>query len=338
MIYQVAPNTELQKEVLDHSAKLHKEAEDALKANEEFAEEIAKYHGDDTKDTDAVVSKGDVNDLKAMYLSESLFEDLDADDENDLKDDIYRALVKFCEPFYRKSVTVSDLRSALDAVDLEAVIKEADEIRGEEPDFFGGLFHETEDMLDGLTAYKESLHEELSTKGKQLVAELKQELGPELQKKVVALMKDLESSLIKQDEKNAKSASEHQSKKETVTESWSVYYVDDIPEEGTIFDNEDDAKRFQIEMGDEWVVSRLDEDVQIKRYSDVVPPEDRRYWYFTTHGVGPGSVPKDLNVLEVKDGQNRKGTHGTFVCLDGVLNTSELREYDMQELTPPEED
>ena len=79
---------------------------------------------------------------------------------------------------------------------------------------------------------------------------------------------------------------------------------------------------------------RLIED--ISRYSDVVPYEQRKYWYFTTHGVQPGTMPKDLKVLDVRDGQNKKGTWGTYVCLDGVLNTDELRYYDMIEVVPPE--
>ena len=74
------------------------------------------------------------------------------------------------------------------------------------------------------------------------------------------------------------------------------------------------------------------------RYSDEVPYEKRRYWYFTTHGVGPGTIPSDLRVLDERDGQNDKGTWGTFVLLDGVLNTDELRTYDMKELAPPEND
>ena len=31
-----------------------------------------------------------------------------------------------------------------------------------------------------------------------------------------------------------------------------------------------------------------------KRYSDEVPYEKRRYWYFTLHGLGPGTIPTDL--------------------------------------------
>ena len=76
----------------------------------------------------------------------------------------------------------------------------------------------------------------------------------------------------------------------------------------------------------------------INRYSDTVPYEKRKYWYFTTHGIGPGTIPKDLKVLEVKEGRNDKGTLGDFICLDGILNTSELKEFDLRELVPPEED
>ena len=76
----------------------------------------------------------------------------------------------------------------------------------------------------------------------------------------------------------------------------------------------------------------------MERYSDNIPYTQRRYWYFTTHGIGPGTIPKDLKVLEVKEGRNDKGTLGDFICLDGILNTSELKEFDLRELVPPEED
>lgn len=75
---------------------------------------------------------------------------------------------------------------------------------------------------------------------------------------------------------------------------------------------------------------------EIRRYSDVVPYEKRRYWYWTKHGLGPGTLPKGVNVLDAKEGQNQKGTWGVFVLLDAVLNSSELREYDLIELAPKE--
>lgn len=72
----------------------------------------------------------------------------------------------------------------------------------------------------------------------------------------------------------------------------------------------------------------------MERYSDARPYEERRYWYFTTHSTGPGTIPKDLHVLETRDGKNEKGTWGTFILLDGVLNTDELHEFDLKELAP----
>lgn len=33
---------------------------------------------------------------------------------------------------------------------------------------------------------------------------------------------------------------------------------------------------------------------KLKRYSDEVPYEKWRYWYFTLHGLGPGTIPTDL--------------------------------------------
>ena len=70
------------------------------------------------------------------------------------------------------------------------------------------------------------------------------------------------------------------------------------------------------------------------RYSDDIPVEQRKFWYFTTHGIGPGTIPKGINVLESQDGQNKKGTHGVFICLDAILNTDELKQYDLIELSP----
>ena len=103
----------------------------------------------------------------------------------------------------------------------------------------------------------------------------------------------------------------------------------------------DDIKRFAEHRGLEFQFDynyseSLNED-EIKRYSDVVPKENRKYWYFTTHGVQPGSVPKGVNILEIRDGVSKNGMSGTFVCLDAVLNTSELKEYDMKEEVPVEE-
>lgn len=96
-------------------------------------------------------------------------------------------------------------------------------------------------------------------------------------------------------------------------------------------DYEDLAKEFKDAYGEDPLEEAIEKPW---RYSDHVPQEKRKYWYFTTHGVQPGSIPSDLHVLEVRDGENEKGTKGTFVMLDGVLNTSELNNFDMKELVP----
>ena len=96
-------------------------------------------------------------------------------------------------------------------------------------------------------------------------------------------------------------------------------------------DYEDLAKEFKDAYGEDPLEEAVEKPC---RYSDYVPQEKRKYWYFTTHGVQPGSIPRDLHVLEIRDGENEKGTKGTFVMLDGVLNTSELMKFDMKELVP----
>lgn len=53
------------------------------------------------------------------------------------------------------------------------------------------------------------------------------------------------------------------------------------------------------------------------------------YWFFTRHGVQPGSVPKDVEILDMIDTRE-----GTFVKFDRFLSTKELNYYDMIEKAP----
>ena len=90
-------------------------------------------------------------------------------------------------------------------------------------------------------------------------------------------------------------------------------------------DSKEEAK--QILLANGWKESELTEEIDKPvRYSD---GKTGKWWYFTTHGVQPGSIPKDLNVLDIIDTDNV-----TYVALDGILNTSELRQYDMKEKRP----
>lgn len=53
------------------------------------------------------------------------------------------------------------------------------------------------------------------------------------------------------------------------------------------------------------------------------------YWYFTRHGVQPGSIPNNIDVLEIKDTPN-----GTYFKGNRVLTTKELQDYEIKEKSP----
>lgn len=53
------------------------------------------------------------------------------------------------------------------------------------------------------------------------------------------------------------------------------------------------------------------------------------YWYFTKHGVQPGSVPKGVEIEEIKDTE-----HGTYFSTYYLLTTQELKDFDIKEERP----
>lgn len=53
------------------------------------------------------------------------------------------------------------------------------------------------------------------------------------------------------------------------------------------------------------------------------------YWYFTRHGVQPGSVPKDINILDIVDTDN-----GSYFLSDKVIDTDNLHKYEIEEKKP----
>ena len=53
------------------------------------------------------------------------------------------------------------------------------------------------------------------------------------------------------------------------------------------------------------------------------------YWYFTKHGVQPGSVPKGVKIEEIKDTE-----HGTYFSTYYLLTTQELKDFDIKEERP----
>ena len=68
--------------------------------------------------------------------------------------------------------------------------------------------------------------------------------------------------------------------------------------------------------------------------------EVRDYWYFTTHGLQPGSVPKRVHIEKVKDELRSpsRGVVGTYFTTDKPLTSQELRDYEITEETPTEDD
>lgn len=56
------------------------------------------------------------------------------------------------------------------------------------------------------------------------------------------------------------------------------------------------------------------------------------YWYLTKHGLGPGTIPKGVTVIDHIDDK-----WDTYILLDKMLNTEELQTYGLKEAMPPKE-
>ena len=56
----------------------------------------------------------------------------------------------------------------------------------------------------------------------------------------------------------------------------------------------------------------------------------KQYW--TSHGIGPGTLPKDITVVSVQEGQNSKGTWGDWVETSRELTEEEMNYYDYREV------
>lgn len=70
-------------------------------------------------------------------------------------------------------------------------------------------------------------------------------------------------------------------------------------------------------------------DVSNKK-NEALEKEDGPFWYFTKHGMGPGMLPKGVNVVDTKEDDN----FGTYIALDKVLSTQELKDYELEEKKP----
>ncbi len=57
------------------------------------------------------------------------------------------------------------------------------------------------------------------------------------------------------------------------------------------------------------------------------------YWYSTRHGVMPGSVPRGINILDVRDIGNK-----SYFKTDSIISSKDLKYYDIKEDVPPMEE
>ena len=236
---------EMQNAIIKDSEELTKEAIDAIETNREEAEEIEKYHGEDTKSVkDVVTDSVDKKQLKAMHLSESLFEDLNSDERTNFKSDIYNAVLRTCYNYKYDGVSSKDLDEALEFVSIsykddedfkECFVNETDNVEIEDIPGFEGTW----DKLSELNLFSESLNEELSQKGQKVLDELKKELGPELQKKVAFVIKDYAANEKKPEpQKQPENKSEEQSEQqnESLQEDYEQDYEFLKNEEKKIFE------------------------------------------------------------------------------------------------------
>lgn len=59
----------------------------------------------------------------------------------------------------------------------------------------------------------------------------------------------------------------------------------------------------------------------------------KTYWYSTRHGVMPGSVPRGINILDVRDIGNK-----SYFKTDSIISSKDLKYYDIKEDVPPMEE
>lgn len=103
----------------------------------------------------------------------------------------------------------------------------------------------------------------------------------------------------------------------------SLSYLDRIEE---LMEQGLDEETASREAYAEFYPDEYDVDDYDEIYSAV---SSRKFWYFTRHGVQPGSVPKYVNILDIVD-----TPEGSYFLADGVISTDDLRNYEIKERKP----
>ena len=81
---------------------------------------------------------------------------------------------------------------------------------------------------------------------------------------------------------------------------------------------------------DEYDADDYDDSIYSSESSNV---NNMKYWYFTKHGVQPGSIPKYVNVLDIID-----KPEGSYFLTDNIINTNDLHEYEIKEAIPEDDE
>ena len=87
-------------------------------------------------------------------------------------------------------------------------------------------------------------------------------------------------------------------------------------------------------LKEDTAVSSGYEKLKFGKKTDSFEKDGGPFWYFSKHGLGPGMLPKGVNVVDTLEDDN----FGTYVALDKVLSTQELKDYELKERTPEEKD
>lgn len=105
-----------------------------------------------------------------------------------------------------------------------------------------------------------------------------------------------------------------------------------------LYEPDEDYADFETESEDEaweWFNSYegiTDDDEDSDWMDDIISStssSSQKYWYFTRHGVMPGSVPKYINILDVID-----KPEGSYFLADGIIKTEDLKRFEIKEKSP----
>ena len=105
--------------------------------------------------------------------------------------------------------------------------------------------------------------------------------------------------------------------------------IEELMEQG--LDEETASREAYAEFyPDDYDADDYDDSIYSSESSNI---NNMKYWYFTKHGVQPGSIPKYVNVLDIID-----KPEGSYFLTDTIINTKDLYDYEIKEAIPEDVD